>query len=111
MRRRKRLIPTVLLAVLCWGGLGYLVYSMSPHQSLPVQSPIPIPTLPLFFFILFLAFFLSFALLLNSTRRGLLVALGLTSLALLRFLKLFHPLYIVLVLALLVTIEVYFLKK
>ena len=111
MRKRKNLIPTLLLAILFWGGLGCLVYKVSPHTPLPLGLPIPIPSLPLFFLLLFLAFFLSFALLFNNTRRGFLLATGLTALVLLRFFNLLHPLYIVLVIALLVTLELYFLKK
>lgn len=102
MRRKKRFIPTLLLTVLSWGGFGYVLFNVSPMGFV---SKI------LFFALLFFALFLSIALLLNNTRRGFLIALGILVLALLRFFELFHPLYIVLVVALLLTVELYFLKK
>lgn len=110
MRRKKRLIPTLILAIIGWGGLGYLIYKTSPKESLSI-FPIAMPTLVVFFLLLFLAVFITTSLLLNNSRRGFLIALGLVTLVLLRFFKLFHPLYIVFILALLVTMEIYALKK
>lgn len=102
MRRRKRVIPTLLLAILSWGGLGYLVYKTSPQEELLLIA---------FFLLLFLGAFLTASLTFNNSRRGFLIALCLVALALLRFFKLFHPLYIILLLALIVTAEMYFLKR
>lgn len=109
MRRRKNLIPMLFLAVVCWVGVGYLIYAVSPNRPLP--TPLPIDSKTPFFLLLFLTLFFSLTLLFNNTRRGFLVALGLTALVLLRFFKFFHPLYIVLVLAILFTVELFFAKK
>lgn len=111
MARRKTLIPTIFLAVLAWAGAGYLIYKTSPNAPLPISSPFPIPSVSVFFLLLFLACFLSFALVFNNTRRGFLVSVGLTALATLRLFHLFHPLYIILIIALLITTEIYFLKR
>src|SRR3989344_5380812 len=109
MRRKKRLIPTLILTVILWAALGYFVYSFSPNTPLPL--PILIDPKIIFFLMLFLALFLSFSLLFNNTRRGILLALGIVSIVLLRFFQLFHALYIVFVISILITIEIYFLKR
>ena len=101
MRRKRKLIPTILLTILSWGSLGFLVYKIPPTSNFIL----------LFFLLFFLALLLSFALLFANTRRGFLFALGILTLALLRFFHLFHPLYIVLVLSLLLTTELFFLRK
>ncbi len=101
MGRRKNFIPTVFFTLLSWGGLGYLIYKIPPTAFWII----------VFFILLFFVFFLTFSLVLNNTRRGGLVASGLTAIALLLFFHLVYPLYIILVIALLITVEVYFLKK
>ncbi|MBI2036086.1 hypothetical protein HYT17_00400 [Candidatus Microgenomates bacterium] len=101
MGRRKNFFPTVVAILFSWGSLAYLIYKIPPTDAWIAG----------FFLLLFLSLFLSASLLFNNTRRGFLVAGGLTVIALLRFFHLFYPLYIILVIALLVTIEVYFLKK
>src|SRR5438309_649492 len=110
MRKRKNFVGTFLLAVLCWGGLGYIVYQFSPNTTVATKLLFFDPKI-LFFLCLFLALVFSFSLLLQNTRRGILVALGCTSLALLRFFHLFHPLYIILIVSLVLTTELYFVKR
>lgn len=109
MRKRKNLIPMVFLTLLSWSGIGYLMYAQSPNGTLPL--PLPIDPKLLFFLLLFLAFLFSFSLLFQNTRRGILIAIGLTALTLLRFFHFFHPLYIVFIFALLLTLELYFVKS
>jgi len=111
VRRKKIIIPLALLALFSWGGLGTLFYTVSPATALPFPKPLTISPLPVFFLLFFLALFSSSTLLINSIRRGLLIAFGITILLLLRFFKLFHPLYIVLIVGLLITTEIYFRKK
>lgn len=108
MRRKKNLIPTLVLALLSWSALGYFIYAFSPHTSLPL---LPLDPKIVFSLVVFLALFFSFTLLFQNTRRGFLVGLGLTTLIILRFFQFFHPLYIVLIVALLLTTELYFASE
>lgn len=65
----------------------------------------------LFYFLVFLSFFLAFSLILANSRRGFLLALGVTGIAFLQQIKLLNILNVILFLAILSSIELYFSRS
>jgi len=97
IKTRSNFLPTALITLLLWFLLGSLIYFFSPQDEL---------TVPLFFLLAFLTTFLTFALLLGNTRRGLLTAIGIIAFLLLRLAGQGHLLNAVILAGLLLSIEV-----
>ena len=107
MRKRKPLprenfLPTLLLAILTWLGWIYIVYFQAPESNYIIG---------LFYLFLFVAIFLTISLLLANSRRGFLAALALISFLLLHQFEQAHIINLILVFALLLSIELYFWQK
>jgi hypothetical protein len=99
---RRNFLPTIIIDFLLWITCGLIIFFLDPQNF---------SNIVLFFVFLTLALTLTFALLFANTRRGFLFALLLTGSLLLRFLKTFNwftffPIFFVLLSA-----EIYFLKK
>jgi hypothetical protein len=101
-RKRENFLPTLLLAILAWLGLVYIFYFQAPESNYIVG---------LFYLFLFIAFFLTISLLLANSRHGFLSALALISILLLRQFEQFHIINLVLLFALLISIEIFFWRK
>lgn len=100
LRRRKSFLPTLLVALLFWLIWGYVFFFVPPGRGVYFA----------FFPTLFLAVFLSAALLLANSIRGFLLASAVCGLLLLQFFKLGNLLTILLLIALLVVLDLRFAR-
>ena len=103
-KRRKNYLPTVILILVLWGLLGTMIYFIEPE----LVKDVLVPGLYLPFFLLFFpASFFTLAMVLANTRRGLLVALGLSIYLILRIFELGNLLNLLLILGIVVAIDRY----
>jgi hypothetical protein len=86
-KKRKNFLPTLLLAILFWLLWGGLIYFTAPTNYLLLIT---------FSLLLFLASFLTLALILANSRQGLIVALGIICFLILRYYQLGNVLNIIL---------------
>lgn len=89
----------MLLTVLLWLALGALVYFIEPGTFGAV---------PLFFLITFMAVLFTFSLIFAGGRRGLIGAIGITLFLILSYLGVGNFLNLILIVAIAVSIELYF---
>lgn len=101
LKLRKNFLPTLVVIGLLWTGITFVVYFIDP------SSP---GVAVLFFVLIFFAFLFTFATIFANTRRGLLASFGITLFLLLRYLGVGNVLNAILILGLLATAEVYFIK-
>lgn len=97
--KRKNFLPTLLLMILLWLTLGALVYFIEPDTFGAV---------PLFFLITFMAVLFTFSLIFAASRRGLIGAIGITLFLVLAYLGVGNILNLILIVAIAVSIELYF---
>jgi len=103
-KRRKNYLPTLVTMVILWGLLGGLVYWVEPK----LVKDILIEGLYLPFFLLFLpAIFLTLAVILGNTKRGLLISLGLTGMLILKVYEIENWLNFILVAGIVVAVDRY----
>jgi len=105
MRRHKRPFWLFLIALLLFTTLGYIVFSFPPSSHITNYT---LPTTPLFFLLLFLSCASLFGFLLNSIRRGGLIGAFIVLYFLLRLFGLKNVFFPVLLIALFVTLELFF---
>lgn len=98
-QRRKNFLPTLLLVLFFWLGLGWIIFWVRPESFFPIT---------IFFIFFFCALFLTSALILANSRRGLLVALGLTAFLILRYHQLANFLNLCLLLGILFFLELFY---
>jgi len=96
--RRKSFFPTLLLAILFWFGWGWLVYSTAPTNSFLLIA---------FFFLLFMAFFLTAALVFANSRRGFLIGVGIICFLIFRYYQIGNILNVALLLGIFLCLELY----
>ncbi|MBI2028088.1 MAG: hypothetical protein HYT07_00630 [Candidatus Levybacteria bacterium] len=110
MRRKKRPFWLLVISLLTFTGLFYLILKFDPSQKyLILNNQYPIPLL--FFILIFILAFSFSTYLSNNSRRGLFIALFLTSYLLLRFFHLTQTYFIILLIILFLTIEVFFIRQ
>lgn len=97
--KRKNFLPTLLLTILLWLALGVLVNFIEPNTFGAV---------PLFFLITFMALLFTFSLIFAAGRRGLIGAVGITLFLVLAYLGVGNILNLILIVAIAVSIELYF---
>lgn len=102
MRARGRNPWWLVYSILGISILGWLTNAFAPDQRL---------IFILFFFIIFFTCLSLCLYLFNNVRRSVLLSLGIIAFLLLRFLQLRHPLYLVLLLASLISLELYFQNR
>ncbi len=100
--KRKNFAPTFVITIALWLSVILLIINTDPNQLGVVH---------LFFVLLFLASFLTGAILLVNTRRGLLIAMGITLFLFLRFIGTGSIISAAILIALLSLIELYALVK
>jgi hypothetical protein len=100
--KRKNFLPTLIITVFLWLILAGVIYFIDPDTFLAV---------PLFFLLLFSASLFTSSLLFASSRRGLIIASFLTFFALLSYLGVGNFLNLILIIAIVTCIEVYFSLK
>jgi len=105
IKRRKNYLPSLVLIIILWGLLGALIYWMEPE----LVKDVVIPGLYLPFFLLFFpASFLTMALVLGNSRKGLLISLGITIGLILRVYRLDNWLNYILILGLMLAVDRYY---
>jgi len=109
MNRKKRLGWLLIPLFLSLAGLIYLIISFSPNAQLPILN-YKIPVLPIFFllFFSFLLFLITY--LLRSPRRAILIGLLTLVYLVLQMLRLSSPYFLLLLLALYISLELFFKK-
>lgn len=100
-KRRKNFLPTLLLAFLFWLLWGGLVYFITPDNEAVLIA---------FYFLLFMACFLTTSLIFANSRRGLIAALGVIAFLLLRYYQLGNILNIGLLVGILISLNLHLAK-
>lgn len=100
--KRKNFFPTLLVILLLWLLLAGLVYFIDPGILGAVF---------LFFVLLFLAFLFTFSLIFANSRRGLVASLSMFLFAILAYLGVGNILNFILIVAIAITVELYFTLK
>ena len=103
-KRRKNYLPSLVLVLVLWGLLLAMIVYVEPV----LVKDILIPGLYLPFFMLFMpASFLTLALMMANTRRGLLASLGITGFLVLRVYELGNVLNFLLITGMVIAIDRY----
>jgi hypothetical protein len=97
--KRKNFLPTLLITILLWLLLAGLVYFVDPGNFAAV---------PVFFVLFFTAMLFTFSLLFTSTRRGLIGSVSLSIFFVLAYLGVGNILNLLLIVAIAVSLELYF---
>lgn len=104
LKRRKNYLPTLLLIVILWGLLGLMIHFVEPEMV----KDLLIPGFYLPFWLLFFpASFLTLAVFLNNSHRGLIVSLGITVFLILKIYQLGNILNLCLISGIIIAIDRY----
>src|SRR4030043_1114288 len=101
-QRRKNFFPTLLLAILFWLGWLLVLFKVPPENLLSILG---------FFSLLFATLFLTSALLFANSRRGLITALFFVLVLIFRYYQIGNFLNLMILLAIFVSLELFFSKQ
>ncbi len=101
VKTRKNFFPTLIITLLLWLSLGTLIYFVEPDTP---------GVVPLFLVNAFFALLFTFSTLLENSRRGLIIALGLTIFLMLRYLGIGNIINFLLIFGIGLSVELYFTK-
>ena len=101
-KQRQNFLPTFLTSIFLWILICLILYLFPPNSSIIIL---------IFLIILFFALFLSFSLFFANSRRGLFFSLFIIIFLILRLLKIGHPLNLLLLILIFLTLEIYFSKR
>lgn len=110
MKSRKQYSVYLFVAILCLLGLILFTNTFNPHTAWGIFNITISPIIP-FFGLFFLIVSGSFAFLLKSRRRGILIALFVTGFLLLQYLRFNNIFYTAVLFVIIVLIEILFWKK
>src|SRR3989344_6221949 len=110
MKRRKKPIWLLIGGLLSLVIFIYLIVFFSPNSQFSTFN-FQLSILPVFLLISFLLFFSASSYLLNNIRRGIFVGLFALIYLLLRLLNLTHPFFLIMLLILFITLEMFFSYK
>lgn len=110
MRKSRRNYLNLAVSLTCLGLLIYFILNFAPDKNFSILK-LSLPTLPVFFLLFFAAIYEALAYFLNNKRQGFFISLFTTIYLILRFFKLTHPFFLILILALFVTFELLFRKR
>lgn len=102
VKLRKNFFPTLFFIALLWTALGGLIYFVDPFSF---------GAIPAFFVLMFLSFFFTFSFLFAGRRRGITLAIAITSFFILSYFGVGNILNLLLILGVVVALEIYFYKK
>jgi hypothetical protein len=100
--KRKNFLPTLIITIFLWTGLGGLIYFVDPGTFGAVF---------LFFILFFASLLFTFSLLFANSRRGLISTFAITLFAILLYLGVGNILNFLLLVAIAACIELYFAHK
>lgn len=95
-------MPAFLFTLLIWLIFASFAISFSPETNL---------TVVIFYVLFFLAAFFTFALSFGNSRRGALAGIAFTATLFLLQIKLFHPLNLILLGGIILSVELYFTRR
>ena len=98
VKARRNFFPTLLVTIFLWISVTYLVYFVDPYSFAAIQ---------IFFFDIFVTLLFTFSLILANTRRGLETAILITVFLILRYFGIGNIVNLLLMTALVATIEYY----
>lgn len=98
-KRRMNFLPTLISAVLFWASLLLFVFFIPPENQFLIA---------VFYSLLFISCFITFSIILANSRRGFLVSLAIISFLWLKQIGQAHLLNLILITAILLSIELYF---
>lgn len=101
-QRRKNFFPTLLLSILFWLGWGFILFKVPPDNLLSIFG---------FFSFFFMALFLTSALFLANSRRGLMTAIFFVLVLIFRYYQIGNLLNLIILLAIFVALELFFSKQ
>lgn len=108
--RRRHPTTLLLLSFLSLAGLAYLILTYSPNYQLSTMN-YQLSTIYLFFPLVFLFIYSIITYLLINTKQGLLFGLFATAYLFLRFIHLTHPFFLILLVVLFLSLELFFKKR
>ncbi|GEM_PF-3374796 len=113
MKRRKKPIWLLVVGLLSLALLMYVLIFFSPNSqfSLAPRSLGEVGILPFFFILIFTSLFFLFSFFLSNFRRGLFIGIFVSVYLLLRFLGLTHIFFLIMLLILFITLEMFFSYK
>ncbi|OGG11638.1 hypothetical protein A2Z00_01100 [Candidatus Gottesmanbacteria bacterium RBG_13_45_10] len=101
MQNRPRNIWWLIISISGLSAIGWIIHTFPPEG----------PILGVFFLFLFAVSYFASLFLFNIVRRSLTISLGVMLFFMLRYLQLHNPLYIILLIACLFSLELYFQKR
>lgn len=101
VRLRKNFGPTLIVILALWTALTYVFLFIDPARTAAV---------PVFFFLLFAALVFTLSTLLANTRRGVILSVGTTVYLLLMYLGVGTFINFILIIAITIFMEIYFIK-
>lgn len=99
LKERKNYLPTVLIVLCLWLAVAIFILLVDPQISWAI---------PLFLLLIFAAVMLTFAIVFGNTRRGVLLAMGITIFLGLKILNMASPLNTILLIGALAAFEFYY---
>lgn len=102
MKHRRNFLPTFLLTIIIWLTWISVLFFFAPQTKLLILA---------FYFLFWLANFLTFSLILGNSRWGFLISFGIIAYLFLRQIKQDHILNFVLLGGIVLSIELYFRKR
>lgn len=101
-QRRKNFLPTLFLAILFWGFWGHIVFRVPPDSDLSII---------IFCLLLFLALFLTSALITANSRLGSLIAILTLLVLIFRYYQIGNPVNLFLLAGIFAALGVYWVKR
>lgn len=102
IRKRKNFLPTLIVTLLLWILVAGLIYFVDPETTF---------ALPGFFLLIFLGLLFAFSTVFASSRQGFLISFGFTLFLILRYFGVGNILNFLLLSGLLITVEIYFVRR
>jgi hypothetical protein len=108
MQKKKRPLRLLVVFFISLVALLYIVFTIPPNMTLPVVS---FPALPVFFFFLFFTICSLISFIFKSFIHGVLAGLALIVYLYFRLINLTQPIYLILLIALVLTLELLFAQR
>src|SRR3989344_542970 len=110
MRRKKKNVWLLTLSILSLSSFIYFINSFSPSSNLPIAN-YQVPIIPAFFLVFFIFLFFLSSYLLGNLRRSIMIGVLICIYFILRLFDLNNSLYVLLLIALFISLELFFKKK
>lgn len=110
MRRKKRSPILFVIVIISLASFAYLIFSIPPTYVLQIRN-YELGIIFAFFLLLFISVFSLSAYILRNTRRGLCIGLFSSVYLYLRYVQLVHPFFLLLLLVLFITLELFFSSR